>query len=165
MGNHPETQNITLTVPFGTTILNHSDPHLICRPSRWTDIAAFYLGNYIAHVATVRSTPGELLPSLVWTLYSVLIAPTVGVARGIDAIRSFTVYHILKGDHLRAAARAGALCMVVRDMDWEPAARHTHVLSHCILSPEDLAEQRDRFDISNEERNAVANGDVEMQLV
>ena len=165
MSSYPETQDITLTVPFGTTIINHSDPHLVCRPSRWTDIAAFYLGNYVAHVATVRSTPGELLPSLIWTLYCVLITPTVGVGRGLDAIRSFTVYHVLKRDYLRAATRAGALCMVIRDMDWKPSAGHIHELSYSILPPEDVAQQGDRFEISNADRDPAATEDVEMQIV
>jgi hypothetical protein len=163
MGTHPATQQINVTVPFGTVVYNHSDPHLICRPSRWTDLAAFYLGNYVGHIATVRGLPGELLPSLIWTLYCVLITPTLGVVRGMAAIRSLTVYHILKGDHLRAAARAGALCMVVRDTDWEATPVTPCNLSYTIMSSEDLSRPIDRFGISQRERNLPVNGDMEMQ--
>jgi hypothetical protein len=49
--------NETATVP--TNDSNHGDPNLLCRPSRWTDIATFFLGNYIAHAATIMTIPGE----------------------------------------------------------------------------------------------------------
>jgi len=56
-------ENITVTVPVGTN--NHRDPHLLCTLSTWTDIASFFLANYMAHAATIRSVPGNqqfLLP-------------------------------------------------------------------------------------------------------
>ena len=37
------TQNITITVPQGTT--NHGNQKLLCTPSKWTDIATFFLAN------------------------------------------------------------------------------------------------------------------------
>src|SRR2546423_328016 len=54
---HLTLENITITVPNGTT--DHGDPHLLCLPAKWSDIALFFFGNYLAHAATVKSLPGE----------------------------------------------------------------------------------------------------------
>jgi hypothetical protein len=45
--------NVTLSLPPGTS--NHGDPNLICTPVSWIDIITFFLGNYVAHAATVSS--------------------------------------------------------------------------------------------------------------
>jgi hypothetical protein len=49
--------NNTISLPEGFT--NHDDPNLLCMPPSWTDLAIFFLGNYVAHAATVVSRPGE----------------------------------------------------------------------------------------------------------
>lgn len=48
--------NSTLPLPPGTT--NHGNPKLICLPTKWTDVIVFFLGNYVAHAATIRLEPG-----------------------------------------------------------------------------------------------------------
>lgn len=152
----PQTmQNITLTVPQGTLLFNHSDPHLVCRATRWTDIAAFFLGNYISHAATVKSRPGELVAVSLAMQYFALIFPTVGVGRGIEAIVAWTVYYNLRKRPLYAAARAGALCMVVRDNDWAPKPGLTHNVSYALLSKDDARTQQPFFRLRNQQSEEV----------
>lgn len=84
---------------------------LLCRPTTWTDIILFYFGNYAAHAATVVSHPGQSLMSTLLTIVTALFFPGSGVRNGIAAIRSFAIF----GDtNLQVAARAGALCAVVK---------------------------------------------------
>ena len=108
-------QNITIAVPAGTT--DHGDDSIICTPISWTDIATFFLGNYLSHVATVRSAPGESLPETILTAVSAFFFPGAGVVKGIDAILRFAAF---EKDPLAKAARAGALCMVIRSDTWTP---------------------------------------------
>jgi hypothetical protein len=103
--------NITIPVPSGTT--NHGDPNLLCRPSNWSSIAYFFLANYITHAATVLLFPGELPFHYAVGVLLALLFPTSGCfRRGLNAIVRFAN---LEGDDLTKAARAGALCMVIRD--------------------------------------------------
>jgi hypothetical protein len=108
-------QNITITVPEGTN--NHGDEHLLCTPSTWTNIAAFFLANYVAHAATVKSIPGESTISTLTHAFLALLFPFSGVMRGLRAIfQHATTYE----DPLEAALNAEALCMVVRKPKWKP---------------------------------------------
>lgn len=70
-------QDITIVVPEGSS--NHGDPNLLCTPSAWTDIITFYVGNYLAHAATVISLPGEPTFSTVKVALSALLFPTSGL--------------------------------------------------------------------------------------
>jgi len=45
-------ENITIVVPAGSR--DHSNPKLLSTPTQWTDIATFFLANYVAHAATVK---------------------------------------------------------------------------------------------------------------
>lgn len=110
-------KNITIVVPDGSS--DHGDPNLLCTPSNWTDVIIFYLGNYIAHAATVISLPGESTISTVKVGLSALLFPTSGLIRGMSAISTFAT--LAKTD-LQKAARSRALCMVVRSLDWKPHA-------------------------------------------
>lgn len=102
--------NITITVAEGTT--NHRDPRLLCRPTRWTDIMVFYLGNYIVHAATTTSLPGESPCDRLVAICCALLFPSSSVVRAMNAILS----HPVSGKHdLETAARAGALCTVIRN--------------------------------------------------
>jgi len=99
---------------------DHNDPHLICSPTKWTDIVVFFFGNYFAHAATIKSLPGEGKLSTVGTVVGALLFPASGVVRGLTAILTLSVF---AGTDLETAARAGALCMVVRSKTWRPPAR------------------------------------------
>ena len=109
------TQNITVTVPEGTQ--SHGSPDLICTPTRWTDVAIFFLANYVAHAATIKSFPGEPALLTLRVLISALCLPVSGVTRGLKAIRQRAIF---SSTLLEIAANAGALCVVVRTPEWVP---------------------------------------------
>jgi hypothetical protein len=108
--------NITITVPEGSS--NHGDPNLLCTPTKWYEILLFYALNYVSHAVTVKTLPGERISDLILDIWAALIYPYSGVNRGIEAI----VRHAAFGskDDLHVAARAGALCVVVRSKKWRP---------------------------------------------
>jgi len=142
-------KNITITVPDGTS--NHGDPNLICKPTTWTDIIVFFLGNYLAHAATIKSLPGEYAGSFSFAVVVALLFPPTGMARGLSAIFSFSK---LSKTDLQSAARAGALCMVVRTSDWKPqpgdvVADVAFVLRNPTLEqPSEIIQTRQRKQIS-----------------
>lgn len=111
----PSLQNITITAPNGTS--DHGDPHLLCTPSTWTDIAIFFLAHFVSHAATVKSLPGEPMAATWLAELTALLLPVSGIVRGINAIYSRAVFGKTP---LETAARAGALCTVVRSDKWEP---------------------------------------------
>ena len=104
-----------INVPEGVTYDQDSDS--ICIPSSWTDIVAFFLGNYIAHAATVVTLPGEPQWITAFNLLLAMLWPSFGCGRGLVSIFKSAV--LLK-DPLKRAQRAGALVMVTRSPRWEP---------------------------------------------
>jgi hypothetical protein len=104
-------------IPINTTIVvppdasNHGDRDLLCTPPKWTDIAIFFLGNYVAHAATIVTSPGESTLSVAIATIYALLFPVTGVVRGVKAIMSRA---ILGNTDLEKAARAGALYVVKR---------------------------------------------------
>jgi hypothetical protein len=133
----------TITVePLGGRS-NYSNPNLRCTPATWVDVITFYIANYIAHAATVITLPGEATSSAVWVAIASLLFPISGVIRGFQAILSFAIFG--KTD-LQRAARAGALCMVVRNGDWKPCAGDA--ISDVIHAPTAIASNKSA---SNEE--------------
>ena len=112
----PLTENITITVPKGTRLQGH-DPQILCTPSKWTDLVVFLLANYVAHAVTLKSLPGESILSVLRNVVCSLLFPISGVRRGVTAIYQRA---ILAKTPLEAAAKAGALCMVTRTLEWKP---------------------------------------------
>ena len=108
-------QNSTIPVPEGTT--NHGNPNLLCTRSTWSNIATFFLANYMAHAATVKSDPGQPVLVGFWSMLLALTLPTFGASKGLDAVRRCAIFG---GSPLQKAKRAGALCEVVRTRDWKP---------------------------------------------
>ncbi|EXU96514.1 hypothetical protein X797_010475 [Metarhizium robertsii] len=107
-------ENLNFTLPEGTT--NHGNPHLLCFPTRWNDIAVFILGNYVAHATTVKTPPASSPIATAWFMLGSLLVPSTGLAFGMLAI-----YQARKGfkqSSLRKATLARALCMYVRADDW-----------------------------------------------
>ncbi|KAF2494436.1 hypothetical protein BU16DRAFT_487543, partial [Lophium mytilinum] len=129
----PALQNFTVLLPPGTT--NHGNPELLCTPPGWTDIATFYVGNYLTHALTVVHMPGEETPSWIINALASLLFPPFGLYRGLRAI--WTKAAFAKSD-LQKAARSGALCMVVRSSSWRPI-QDTEMANAILLSPEDQA--------------------------
>lgn len=88
-----------------------SDCKFLCRQTRWTDALVFFLGNYVAHAATVVTKPGQTTLSSVTAIVTAILFPGSGVRNGVDAILSKAIWG--KTD-LLIAAHAGALCAVVK---------------------------------------------------
>ncbi len=122
-------ETITIVVPNGTRIQG-SNLQLLCTPSSWIDVAKFLLVNYAAHSATVKSLPGEVFLSTLKNMMLALFFPVSGVRRGVNAIFQRAVCY---DTPLKKAARARALCMVIRAPDWKP-------------EPGDIVEITDIFD-------------------
>ncbi|KAH8585885.1 hypothetical protein B0O99DRAFT_705576 [Bisporella sp. PMI_857] len=141
------TTNITITVPEGTS--NHGDPDILCVPSKWTDIFLFYAVNYLAHAVTVKAFPGEKLEETAYDIAMAFIYPYSGLLRGIEAITRRAAW--CRGNELQRAARAGALCVVVRNSAWQPL--NGQIVSGCEICKAP--------DYSNREIPAVQRADGE----
>jgi hypothetical protein len=109
-----------------TSVFDHGD-NLLCGPPQWYNIVIFFLGNYFAHAATVKSYPGEQTLSILIATATALLIPTFGLIRGINSIARNAKFK--RKDFWRAAwrspdyqtaAAAGAFCMVVRKKSWKP---------------------------------------------
>ncbi|KAF8868530.1 hypothetical protein BD779DRAFT_1384050, partial [Infundibulicybe gibba] len=74
---------------------------------------------FLMHVATIKGHPGESGIDFMMNAIVAILFPTVGMARGIDVIVCHPQVQV-KGGELQKAARARALCMVVRSSDWKP---------------------------------------------
>jgi hypothetical protein len=104
---HPLTGS---TPAFNPT--NHGDPNLRCQPTTFSDIALFYLANYFAHCLTVKTLPGESALASLSGIVLALFFPTSGVVRAVNAIIRNARFGAK--DEIHGAARAGALCMIIR---------------------------------------------------
>ena len=102
-------------MPEGTQ--SHGNPNLLCTPTRWTDVAVFFLANYVAHAATIMSLPGEPALATLQVLFAALCFPVSGVTKGVKAIGQRAVF---SSTPLETAAKAGALRVVVRTPVWTP---------------------------------------------
>jgi len=112
-------RNITISVPEGSS--NHGDPKLLCTPIKWYQILIFFAVNYLSHAATVKSRPGQQWRSVAGDVVAALFLPHSGVMR---AVETYWRWSWPGDDDLLKAARAGALCTVIRNDDWVPKA-HT----------------------------------------
>jgi hypothetical protein len=111
---------VTLQVPEGTN--NHGDPHLLCTPTQWTDVLVFLLANYVTHIITITSRAGETTYSFVVRSIAAFLCPFFGVGEGVEAILAHAIF---VKDPLQRAARAKALCMLVRGENWKPHIEDT----------------------------------------
>ncbi|KAF8184538.1 hypothetical protein K438DRAFT_2020309 [Mycena galopus ATCC 62051] len=104
-----------VSVPDGTT--NHGDAHTLCTSATAFDILVFFFTNYFAHAVTVKSYAGESGAAKHLSYLAALFFPASGLVRGLHA---FARRAILAKGPLERAVRSGALCMVVRNEEWEP---------------------------------------------
>ena len=93
------------------------DSQLYCEKTAWYDVCWFFFTNYLLHALSVRSLPGENAYSSTVFKLCCLLVPYTGVRRGLSLISRASS---LNKNDLQAAARAGALCMVIRKPDWRP---------------------------------------------
>ncbi|KAI9660558.1 MAG: hypothetical protein M1821_009910 [Bathelium mastoideum] len=112
---------ISIQVPNGTT--QHDNEHILCLPitkSYWPSVAGiiiFFATNYLAHAATVKSSPGDDVLVQACNAILALCFPMSGLLRALNAIVRFPV---AAENEVDKACRAGALCMVVRAPHWRP---------------------------------------------
>ncbi|KAF8248711.1 hypothetical protein K440DRAFT_660741 [Wilcoxina mikolae CBS 423.85] len=82
-----------------------------CRPADWTDVAKFFLANFITHAFTVITAPGarrrESMLFTIWTLF----IPFIGATRAAVVIAR---YARGEKDDLKVAHKAGALYTLLR---------------------------------------------------
>jgi hypothetical protein len=123
-GGQTQALPANFTIVPGT--IYHGDD-LLCRPTNWYNIIIFFLGNYLAHAATVKSYPGERTWSLMTATLGALLIPTSGFIRGINSIARNAKFKrkglwgaAWRDTDYQTAAAAGALCMVVRKKSWKP---------------------------------------------
>jgi hypothetical protein len=108
---------------FSTPLIQfgeHGDPDLYCESSTRTSILFFFLANFGAHCATVKSYPAETGAELLVAVILALFFPSSGVIRALDSILRHS--RLRETNEVQRAAKAGALCMVVRTFDWKPRA-------------------------------------------
>ncbi|KAI4864000.1 hypothetical protein F4820DRAFT_425071 [Hypoxylon rubiginosum] len=107
------TSNVTL--PQGTK--NHGDPSILCLPPNWTDYFTFYAANYLVHIATIVSEPGQTMLETICHSTMAFFMPGYGALRAVNFLISNAT--ISGKNNLQKAAKAGALCMLVawKDLD------------------------------------------------
>lgn len=99
--------------------IDHGVPGLVCTPAKWTSVLLFYVVNYLAHCATIKSYPAETPLETTSAILCALFLPSSGISRAMDSIVRRP--RLRKGlSDLERACVAGALCMVVRGREWRP---------------------------------------------
>ena len=110
--------NLTVSVPDGTT--NHGNPRLLCTPPGWSDFVIFYFANYFAHAGSIILEPGISVRRTLVLIFAALVLPASGINRAVSALwrRALTE----RANQLKRAARARALCIVLKVPEHGPAA-------------------------------------------
>jgi len=111
------------------------DPNIACRPARWHDPIVFITLNYIVHVFTTRSSPGESLPQFIVFRLITLFMPYVQLRRVHLLLMALPAFVRARRDknELELAKWAGALCVVVPSPGtyettsvWRPSVDEVH---------------------------------------
>lgn len=143
---HRLLMNITILVPNGTT--QHGNERILCLPitsNYWPSILTvftFFATNFLAHAATVKSSPGDNRRVKACNAFLALLFPMSGLLRALNAILGYS----RGATELEKARNAGALCMVVRDRHWRPkdlADLHVGVVRRLPDGEEDIANPTD----------------------
>jgi hypothetical protein len=92
-------------------LTHHGNCNLLCRRASWADVLVFFMGNYVAHAATVTSRPSQSVLSNLFNIMIALLFPGGGIRNGVETIRTFAKFG---PTDLQVAARAGALCAVIK---------------------------------------------------
>lgn len=131
---------------------------LYCEKTTWYDVCWFFFTNYLLHALSVRSLPGENAYSSTVFKLCCLLVPYTGVRRGLSLISRASS---LTRDDLQAAARAGALCMVVRKPDWRP--ENGQVIHGCGIrdAVEEQSSEGTRASVDEENSRSCRVSDIE----
>ena len=112
-----------LTSPLGCQVKGD----VCCRPADWTDVAKFFIANYLTHAFTVVATPGALKRDTAFFMVWALFMPFAGVGRAFGVIARCAYW---SKDDLHKAHKAGALYTLVkvtRDANGEIRAEPKHI--------------------------------------
>ena len=141
----------TVKAPLNGTIADALPGNqVVCSSTNWYDLVWFYFANYILHALSVRALPGEnQFTSLAFKLVCLLI-PYTGLRRGLCLVARAS--NLTRHD-LQAAARANALCMVIRGDNWRP--RNEDEIEGCTLEKVAATAQTERTATSS----ASSSGD------
>lgn len=120
-----------------TIIVDDDDPHVYCEKTTWYSICWFVFSNYVLHALSVRSLPGENTYSTTAFKLCCLLIPYTGLRRGLCLISRASNF---AGGDLQCAARANALCMVIRTAEWRP--RDGDTVDGCQINIVDSAADR-----------------------
>lgn len=104
------THNVTVPAPEGFS--NHGQNNLFCVPMKWYNILIFFLTNYIAHAATVRSRPGQKFRHAARDFLLALAFPYSGLSRSLSALLEFS-----RSKHALTRAYHAEALWVVEDHD------------------------------------------------
>ena len=145
----PATARPALSSGNNTSLGDYRDGQLYCEKTTWYDICWFFFTNYLLHALSVRSLPGENVYASTTFKLCCLLVPYTGVRRGLSLISRAS--SLIKDD-LQAAARAGALCMVIRKPDWRP--QDGQVVHGCQIkdSAEEQAPERDLASLNEKDK-------------
>ncbi|KAF2397674.1 hypothetical protein EJ06DRAFT_132453 [Trichodelitschia bisporula] len=134
-------QTFNVSVPEGFTVTNRGN-YFCVLPASWFSVMVFYLGNYAAHAATLITYPGEPPIYIVAAVVYALFFPTTGIVRGLNAVFRHARFPWGEQTDMRSAARAGALCMVVRTPLWRDEQKPVSSnVSQTALASEEVAEK------------------------
>ncbi|KAL8700223.1 MAG: hypothetical protein Q9224_001061 [Gallowayella concinna] len=114
----------------GTLTTGTNGDEVWCESSQWYDVLWFFFANFLLHALSVRSLPGESYVSSTVFKFCCLLVPYTGVRRGLCLILRASN---LAGNDLESAARANALCMVIRAPEWRP--RDGQIIEGCSIAP------------------------------
>ena len=127
----PSPETITISA---SGVSNHGKGNLICLPISATDIAVYFIVNYLAHVASIRVPQGYSGKRTLWAMIMSLLYPISGIQFALQAISRWnwewtSNFPFLRPveDSLESAQRAGALIMAIRSLDWVPHASVTTI--------------------------------------
>lgn len=103
---------------FKRTFTQVGDTEVFCKDNPgWSDVAAFFITNFVIHVFTVKSDPGNGRFYTFLFAFLSLIFPYNGVLRACRIIEQAPIFG--GNGKLGCAARAGALCVVARTKGWK----------------------------------------------
>ncbi|KAL8726171.1 MAG: hypothetical protein Q9166_006888 [cf. Caloplaca sp. 2 TL-2023] len=129
----------------GTMTTETDGSEVWCESSQWYDVLWFFFANFLLHALSVRSLPGESYVSSTVFKICCLLVPYTGVRRGLCLILRASN---LAGNDLQSAARANALCMVIRGPEWRP--RDGQIIEGCsIEAPPKSKKKRKRKKTTN----------------
>lgn len=133
----------SFALPLGTRASVH------CVSTDWHSMITFFILNYLSHAATVPGQPGaRWTENLPWTIISLML-PFAGLGKTLGLLISYTSVF---GQNVEKAVSRGAIAIVSRSKDWEPALEQSHMTA--VRLPESLVQ---RLGLENRYRCSYTN--------